>query len=158
MNDINVLHHSPLFDNLARGIVPLVNGTMKGRNYNMGYYLAVGIYIPWATLIMPISSLQSNKHKYFAAKHAKYRKDVERAFGVFQANYQIIKSPTKLWDVYDLKYIVDCVIILHNMDIMYEQGMEELHLEDYDDASVPTLSANRNMPEVRRIIAWHHHI
>jgi hypothetical protein len=58
--------------------------------------------------------------------------------------------------VYDLKVIVDCVIILHNMDIMYEQGMEELQIEDYNDASVPTLSANRNMPEVGGLIAWHH--
>jgi hypothetical protein len=44
--------------------------------------------------------------------------------------------------VYDLEYIVDCVIILHNMGIMYEQGMEELQPEDYDDAFVPTLNAN----------------
>jgi hypothetical protein len=74
---------------------------------------------------------------------------------VLQAKYQIIKGHTRLWDVYDLKYIIDCVIILHNICIMYEQGMEELQPEDYDDASMPTLNANRNTSEVRRLIAWH---
>jgi hypothetical protein len=143
MNDINVLQCSHFFDNLARGIAPPVNVTVNGRNYNMGYYLADGIYPPWATLIRPISSPQSNKHKYFTAKQAEYRKEVEHAFCVLQATYQIIKEgPTRLWDVYDLEYIVDCVIILHNMGIMYEQGMEELQPKDYDDAFVPTLNAN----------------
>jgi hypothetical protein len=97
MNDINVLQRSHLFDNLARGIAPPVNVTVNGRNYNMGYYLADGIYPPWATLIGPISSPQRNKHKYFAAKQAEYRKEVERAFGVLQAKYQIIKEgPARL--------------------------------------------------------------
>jgi hypothetical protein len=97
MNDINVLHRSPMFDNLARWIVPPINVTVNGRNYNMGYYLADDIYPPWATLIGPISSPQSQKHKYFAAKWAEYRKDVERAFGVLQAKYQIIKEgPARL--------------------------------------------------------------
>jgi hypothetical protein len=36
--------------------------------------------------------------------------------------------------------------------------MEELQIEDYDDASVPMLNANRNMPEVSELIAWHHRI
>jgi hypothetical protein len=158
MNDINVLHRSPLFDNFARGIVPPVIVTVNERNYNMEYYLADDIYPPWATLIGPISSPQSQKHKYFAAKQAEYRKDVERAFDVLKAKYQIIKGPAKLWDVYDLKFIVDCVIILHNMSIMHEQGIEELQIEDYDDAFVLTLSANRNMPEISGLIAWHHRI
>jgi hypothetical protein len=83
---------------------------------------------------------------------------VECAFDVLRAKYQIIKGPARLWDVYDVKFIIDCVIILHNTSIMYEQVMEELQIEEYDDAYVPTLSANRNIPEVSGLIAWHHHI
>jgi hypothetical protein len=47
-------------------------------------------------------------------KQSEYQKDVEHAFGVLQAKYTIIKGPRQ-WSVEDLKYIVDCVIISHNM-------------------------------------------
>ena len=157
-NDINVLHRSPVFDNLARGIGPAVNFNVNGRDYNMGYYLADGIYPPWATLINGISSPQSNKHKYFTLKQAEYRKDVERAFGVLQAKYAIMKGPARRFSPVALKYIVDCVIILHNMGIEYEKGMEELRIEDYDDATRPTLAPNRNIPEILRLIARHRQI
>jgi hypothetical protein len=57
-----------------------------------------------------------------------------------------------------LKYIVDCVIILHNMGIDYEKGMEELRIEDYDDATMPRLDPNRNVPEIRQLITQHRQI
>jgi hypothetical protein len=60
-NDINVLHRSPLFDNLAQGIGPQVTYIVNGREYNMGYYFVDGIYPTWATLISGISRPQSTK-------------------------------------------------------------------------------------------------
>jgi hypothetical protein len=65
-NDINVLHRSPVFDNPARGSAPEVHFTVNGNDYNMGYYLADGIYPPWATLISDYSSPQTNKQRHFA--------------------------------------------------------------------------------------------
>ena len=124
----------------------------------MGYYLADGIYPPWATLINGISSPQSNKHKYFTLKQAEYRKDVERAFGVLQAKYAIMKGPARKFNPIAQKNIVDCVIILHNMGIDYEKGMEELRIEDYVDATRPRLDPNRNVPEIRQLIARHRQI
>ena len=117
-----------MFDNLASGNAPSVNFTVNGTAYNMGYYLADGIYPPWATLIKGISSAQSQKQRYFTAKQSEYRKDIERTFGVLQAKYAIIKGPARLWIPVDLKFIVDCGIILHNMGIEYKQGMEELRI------------------------------
>jgi hypothetical protein len=80
---------------------------------------------------------------------------VERAFGVLQTKYAIIKGPTRLWNPHDLKYIVDCFVILHNMGILYERVMEELRIEDYEEATLPTLDPNRNVPEVRHLIQRH---
>ena len=83
---------------------------------------------------------------------------MERAFGVLQAKYAIMKGPARRFSPVALKYIVDCVIILHNMGIEYEKGMEELRIEDYDDATRPTLAPNRNIPEILRLIARHRQI
>ncbi|XP_073021570.1 uncharacterized protein [Primulina eburnea] len=48
-NDINVLSKSHLFANLANGVAPPANYIIQGKKYNMGYYLADGIYPKWVT-------------------------------------------------------------------------------------------------------------
>jgi hypothetical protein len=154
-NDVNVLHRSPVFDNLARGSAPEVHFTVNGNEYNMGYYLADGIYPPWATLVSGYSSPQSNKQKRFAEEQSKWRKDVERSFGKMQAKYAITKGPARLWSQEDLKYIIDCVVILNNMGIIYEQGMEELRIEDYENATRANLDTNRDVPAVQELIQRH---
>jgi hypothetical protein len=97
-NDINVLHRSPLFENLAKGIAPEVNYTITGHDYKMGYYLGNGIYPSWATLIKSISLPMGNKRKYFATAQEAAKKDVERFFGVFQSRFAIIRQPGRIWD------------------------------------------------------------
>jgi hypothetical protein len=39
------------------------------------------------------------------------------------------------------------------MGIDYGKGMEELRIEDYDDATRLWLDPNRNVPEIRQLIA-----
>jgi hypothetical protein len=143
-----VLHRSPVFNNLARGSAPEVHYTVNGNDYNMGYYLANRIYPFWTTLISGYSSPQTNKQRHFAKEQSMYRKDVECVFGIMQAKYAIMKGPARLWSQEDLKYIVDCVIILHNMGIFYEQGMEDLRIEDYENATRGNLDNNRDVPAV----------
>jgi hypothetical protein len=43
-NDINVLNQSPLFMAQRQGIAPEVHFTINGNEYDMGYYLADGLY------------------------------------------------------------------------------------------------------------------
>ena len=50
-NNINVLDHLPLFDCLIQGKAPPAKVTINNREYDMCYFLADGIYPPWATLI-----------------------------------------------------------------------------------------------------------
>ena len=97
---------------------------MNGNIYNIGYYLADGIYPDWATLIKTISAPISNKHKVYAERQEACRKDVEHGFGVLQARWKIFHSPARLWHQEDLNYIMRACIILHNMIIMDEKGVD----------------------------------
>ena len=137
-NDINVLHRSSLFARLAEGEAPNVNYTINNNDYTMGYYLADGIYPSWATFVKTIPEPQGNKKKYFAIAQEACRKDVERAFGVLQARFAIVRGPARFWDEDTLGLIMRACIIMHNMivederddehDIIYEGVGEKVNL------------------------------
>jgi hypothetical protein len=120
-NDINVLHRSPLFDNLAEGRAPEVNFSVNGHDYTMGYYLADGIYPTWATLVKSITAPMGNKRQYFAKAQEAARKMVERAFGVLQSRYAIVRGPGRMWDIETLSKIMRACVIMHNM-IVEDEG------------------------------------
>ncbi|CAL5390252.1 unnamed protein product [Camellia sinensis] len=89
-NDLNVLDRSPLFSDLAQGKALPVHYTINGHSYDMGYYLADGIYSQWATLVQTIYSPQGAKRQHFAMMQESARKDIERAFGVLQSRFAMI--------------------------------------------------------------------
>ncbi|XP_074365340.1 uncharacterized protein LOC141706505 [Apium graveolens] len=76
LNDINVLDRSNLFSEWAQGRAPKVNYILNGHDYDMGYYLADGIYPPYPTFVKTISAPQGNKGKHFAKMQESVRKDV----------------------------------------------------------------------------------
>ncbi|XP_012851405.1 PREDICTED: uncharacterized protein LOC105971104 [Erythranthe guttata] len=123
-NDINVLDHSPLFDNIIHGRMPPVNYTVNSRSYTMGYYLTDGIYPKYATLIQTIAHPTTAKEKLFAAKQESVRKDVERAFGALQIKWGITQGPVRYWSKEDICNIMKTCIILHNMIIEDERGTD----------------------------------
>ena len=108
----------------------------------MGYYLADGIYPPWSTFVKSIPYPQSNKHKQFAAAQESTRKDVERAFGVLQARFAIVRGPARFWHRETLKDIMKACIILHNMIVEDEQhaGNFDFNYEAFD--ATPNISVS----------------
>jgi hypothetical protein len=120
-NDINVLNRSPLFDNLAEGKAPEVNFSVNGHDYTMGYYLADGIYPTWATLVKSITKPMGNKRQYFAKAQEAARKMVERAFGVLQSRFAIVRGGARFWDIETLTRIMRACVIMHNM-IVEDEG------------------------------------
>ncbi|XP_020266214.1 uncharacterized protein LOC109841676 [Asparagus officinalis] len=94
-NDINMLKSSNLFSNLAQGIAPPAHYVIQGKEYNMCYYLADGIYPKWATIVQTIQQPQGRKKKYFAMKQEACRKDVEHAFGVLQSRFVIVAGSAR---------------------------------------------------------------
>jgi hypothetical protein len=131
-NDINVLERSFLFTELARGRAPRVNYSINGHDYTMGYYLADGIYPKWSTFVKTISAPQGAKKKHFAAAQESARKDIERAFGVLQARFAIVRQPARLFNVCDIKQIMKACIILHNMIIEDERDEQDTLDFDYE--------------------------
>ncbi|OWZ22363.1 Nuclease HARBI1 [Phytophthora megakarya] len=119
-NDINVLDRSDLF-------IDATNTT------DVFVHANASIYPPWGTLVQTISNPINNKPKYFAKKQEAARKDVERAFGVLQARWAIVKGPDRSWSYSNLAVIMKACIVLHNMIVQDERG--ESFLYDYDGAS-----------------------
>jgi hypothetical protein len=120
-NDINVLDQSPLFIEVLQGRAPSVQFHINRTKYNMGYYLADGIYLEWATIVKSITRPQNDKDRMYAQRHESARKDVERAFGVLQKCWSIIRHPTRLWEREELADIMYACVILHNMIVQDER-------------------------------------
>ena len=62
-----------------------------------------------------IPAPQTQKYKLFAATQEVCRKDVERAFGVLQARFAIVRGPAQFFHLETLQKIMKACIILHNM-------------------------------------------
>ncbi|XP_022018436.1 uncharacterized protein LOC110918428 isoform X1 [Helianthus annuus] len=141
-NDINVLERSFVFTELAQGRAPPVNYTVNGHDYTMGYYLADGIYPKWQTFVKTIPSPRGNKNKHFAKAQESARKDVERAFGVLQQRFAIIRGPSRMFKLKVLTNIMKACVILHNMIIEDERDDGDSLNIEYDqlDDDLPELS------------------
>jgi hypothetical protein len=147
-NDINVLERSSIFTELAEGRAPSVNYSINCNNYTMGYYLADGIYPPWTTFVKTIPSPQGPKKSHFAKKQEEARKDVERAFGVLQSRFAIVRGPARFYQIEALKDIITACIILHNMIIEDERDINEVERGDYEQLNATTLDPVSHAPKL----------
>jgi hypothetical protein len=147
LNDINVLDRSPIFQELYEDRAPKCEYIVNGHQYNMGYFLSDGIYPKWATFVKTIPFPQGPKAKLFAERQEAVRKDVERAFGVLQARFAIVRGPSRMMEEEDMGVVMKACVILHNMIVEDERDNYELAF-DYDvaegSAPPPTVSHDRH--------------
>ena len=72
------------------------------------------------------------------------RKDIERAFGVLQSRFAIVRGPSCFWDKWSLKNIMTCCVILHNMILEDERGMNlEFFYDNVGSRVKPARDPNR---------------
>uniref|UniRef100_A0A0D3CQ84 DDE Tnp4 domain-containing protein n=1 Tax=Brassica oleracea var. oleracea TaxID=109376 RepID=A0A0D3CQ84_BRAOL len=122
LNDINVLDRSPVFDDIYQGRAPSVTYMVNEHQYDLAYYLTDDIYPKWSTFIQSITLPQGPKAELFAKVQEATRKDVERAFGVLQARFAIVKNPALSLDKEKIGKNMRACIILHNMIVENDRG------------------------------------
>jgi hypothetical protein len=149
LNDINVLQRSHIFSNIVSDKAPACNYTVNGHEYNMRYYLANGIYPEWATLVKTIRNPEGRAEAKFAKAQEAARKDIERAFGVLQARFDIVRGPSRFWDKGTLDDIMTTCVILHNMIIEDEK---HLNLEFFFDNVGTRVKPSRNPDKIQAFL------
>lgn len=141
-NSINVLNQSLLFIDDLQGRAPNVNFTINDMQYTQGYYLTDRIYPKLATFVKSFQCPQDPKKKKFKKMQEAARKDVERAFGLLQARWAMIRGPNRICYKSNLKDIMNSCIILHNMIIedegdMSSDWMDEVNINESSNNKDP---------------------
>ncbi|XP_047961525.1 uncharacterized protein LOC125206295 [Salvia hispanica] len=121
-NDINVLNSSTLFADQCKGRGPAIEFTANGRSCPIG-----------------------ERRVLFAAKQESARKDMERAFGVPQSRWAIVKGPTRFWYKEVITDVMYACIIMHNMIVEQEVG----HDTDWVDDEARPSSSTATPPVAR---------
>ena len=117
--------------------------TVNGRTDTKGLYLADGIYTEWATMVKSFPHSVDPKRIKFKEMQEAARKDVERAFGVLQSRWAIVRGPTRSWQLKNIKDIMYTCIILHNMIVENEGNA----ISNWSDDVDPPIRVNRGPVE-----------
>lgn len=133
MNDINVVEASTIMSKIAEGsFPPPCEYLICGVRRNKPYWFCDGIYPKAPFFICSVCEPTSKKEKLFASVQEAIRKDIERAFGVLQAKWNIISRPSKFMTVDIMADVMRCVIILHNMCVE-ERETFGLNIDEDDE-------------------------
>ncbi|ETP33363.1 hypothetical protein F442_18106 [Phytophthora nicotianae P10297] len=116
-NDLNILDRSPLLHSFLNDSQPRVQYEIDGVNYDTPYYFVDGIYPAWSTFISAYTEPEERSKKAFTTAHEAIRKDVECAFGILKSRFGVLAVPSRLWYEDQMKYVIYCCVILHNMVI-----------------------------------------
>ena len=111
-----------------------------------------------------ISNPVGQKKSHFAQRQEAVRKNVERAFGVLQARFAVVRGPAKQWDPETLWEVMTCCVIMHNMIVederdesIFDQGF------DYQGENIEPLHQDPTTFEQfvqfhREMRDWHTHL
>jgi hypothetical protein len=92
LNDINVLDHSPMVQNIKCGtFLPRIDYKIRGTTHDIPYLVADGLYPEWPMLAKPFAHPATKKGKLYSNMQESARNDAERIFGV------VVSVLTDVW-------------------------------------------------------------
>ena len=103
----------------------------------------------------PVQKLLGKKMFDFHNAQVAVRKDVERAFGILQAQFAIVRGPARFWDQKTLGRIMTACVILHNMIIENDRDQDIDHHYAFMERVV---NPHRHADRVSHFLQIHHEI
>jgi Plant transposon protein len=119
-NDVNVLQASDFYqsfldgrmEEIERDVVPF---TINNEVFKKMFVLTDGAYPQFDRFVKPQRfPILPEEHRFMDWQSA-CRKDIERAFGILQGQWQAIARPIQLHSIKDVAVMVKCCLCLHNM-------------------------------------------
>ena len=124
LNDINILNLSPLLESLLDGSFAEIERNSKtvpyvisGEVFHLLNILVDGIYPKYSRFIKTLNEPVTRKEVRFTNWQESSRKDIERAFGVFQSMFQTAARPITTMDLNRISGCINAILILHNMAV-----------------------------------------
>lgn len=138
-NDIIVWDRSPLNLMLTDGtwskqVDPVEPFTIGGVPFTKLWFLVDGIYPKLERFAKTISVPIGEEEKRYVQWQEGARKDVERAFGILQRKWRIVKQPCELRNIEDIRNMLLGLIVFHNMMVK-----DRVELGEDDDSSLYAL-------------------
>jgi Plant transposon protein len=134
-NNINILEQSPLLKDMLDGTFHRDVEVNNQQFYRL-FYLADGIYPNCSRFVKSLSEAVGPRKKAYASWQEGARKDIERAFGVLQRKFAVLRRPFEQWHVESIKDIVYTTLILHNWMVTERvHNDEQEHGNFYDQAA-----------------------
>ena len=120
LNDLNTLNLSPLMSRTVNGTFAKVEKDVvpfeiAEEQFNELFMLVDGIYPSYARFVKGIKQPLTPTEKSFTDWQESARKDIERAFGVLQMQWQCTSRPIFLMKMDAIGNMMAASLILHNM-------------------------------------------
>nr|XP_045087060.1 uncharacterized protein LOC123494768 [Aegilops tauschii subsp. strangulata] len=126
--------------------------------------LSVSMSTTWATVWLTVSilrglplstpSLSQWAEKVSLCPRKAAIKDVDRAFGVMQARFVVVRGPAKQWDPEPLWEVLTCCVIMHNM-IVEDEGEDATAGLEFENMGDHIEVPNKNPATFEEFVQMH---
>jgi Plant transposon protein len=134
LNDINIWEQSPLLNAFTDGTFTKCidfEFTIGNTKFDKVWLLVDGIYPDIARFAKTLNEAVGEDRKLYVRWQESCRKSIERAFGVLQRKFQILKNNSEEFYLHILKDSLVACVIMHNMMVEHRVSKGEVESEKF---------------------------
>jgi hypothetical protein len=134
LNDINIWEQSPLLTSLLDGTFTKYvdfEFELGGKLFDQLWFLVDGIYPEISRFAKTLEEAIGEDRKMYVRWQEGTRKSIERAFGVLQRKFQVLRKDVEEFYLTTINNIVITCIVLHNMMVSHRVAQGQHESEDY---------------------------